>query len=43
MNLHAEKVRCTEDSASRDEELGGVIEEIHQCPACGEILARPVS
>jgi hypothetical protein len=44
MNLHAEKIDYTEahDEASDvyDEDLGGILEEIHACPACGDTEMR---
>jgi ribosomal protein S27AE len=41
MNLHAEKIDYTEAEASaRDDDFGGVLTEIHTCPACGETKAR---
>jgi predicted RNA-binding Zn-ribbon protein involved in translation (DUF1610 family) len=44
MNLHAEKIDYTaaqeEALALDDEDLGGVLEEIHTCPACGDIETR---
>ena len=43
MNLHAEKVEHT-DAASEaegfDPDLGGVLEEFHTCPSCGQTHAR---
>lgn len=43
MNPHAEKPTVPESSAEAaraDWALGGIIEEIHQCPACGWVEAR---
>ena len=43
MNLHAEKVEYTDAAASGeafDPDLGGVLEEFHTCPDCGQTLAR---
>jgi ssDNA-binding Zn-finger/Zn-ribbon topoisomerase 1 len=44
MNFHAEKVdfsRTFEDSGPTDLELGGLLVEIHTCPVCRFVLARP--
>ena len=43
MNLHAEKVDYTfapADGEGFDPDLGGVVEEFHTCPECGQTLAR---
>ena len=43
MNLHAEKVDYTDataDGEGFDPDLGGVVEEFHTCPACGQTQAR---
>jgi len=42
MNFHAEKVNqsARADSESDSAEFGGVVEEIHTCPACGAIATR---
>ncbi len=43
MNLHAEKLAYptgTADVASVDPVLGGIVEELHTCPACGTGAAR---
>lgn len=43
MNPHAEKpvVAATRAEAERmDPAFGGLIEEIHQCPACGSVQSR---
>jgi hypothetical protein len=43
MNLHAEKIDYTaqdEALAQKEEDLGGVLTEIHTCPACGDIETR---
>ncbi|HEY6066859.1 MAG TPA: hypothetical protein VIY96_11930 [Thermoanaerobaculia bacterium] len=37
MNCHAEKLDPSRDS---DGELGGVVLEIHACPACQFVLER---
>ena len=46
MNAHAEKpvVPLTAEEARRaDPVIDGVIEEIHQCPLCGEVRSRRLS
>ena len=43
MNLHAEKVDyidATADGEGFDPDLGGVLEEFHTCPQCGQTQAR---
>jgi len=43
MNLHAEKVDYDDAAAAGegfDPDLGGVVEEFHTCPECGQTLAR---
>ena len=43
MNYHAEKVDYAAGLAEPeavDPELGGVIEEFHTCPNCGQTLSR---
>jgi len=43
MNHHAEKLvqpTGSAEAASVDPALGGVIEEVHTCPACGRQAAR---
>ena len=43
MNLHAEKIDYGTDTRTGDpfdEELGGVVEEFHTCPQCGQTQAR---
>lgn len=42
MNHHAEKLVYTSDSSEpgMDPALGGYIDEMHACPACGSIAAR---
>ena len=46
MNRHAEKVDYTAGLAEPqavDPDLGGVVQELHQCPNCGNIVARRVT
>lgn len=43
MNHHAEKIDYTaalSDTGAMDTELGGVIEEVHTCPECGDVEVR---
>ena len=43
MNLHAEKVDynfAPADGEGFDPDLGGVVEEFHTCPECGQTQAR---
>jgi len=42
MNFHAEKVNQSARAGleSDSAEFGGVVEEIHTCPACGAIATR---
>jgi predicted RNA-binding Zn-ribbon protein involved in translation (DUF1610 family) len=43
MNRHAEKIDYTaalDKDAADDEDAGGILEEIHACPKCGETQAR---
>ncbi|HYH85126.1 MAG TPA: hypothetical protein VEX60_06555 [Pyrinomonadaceae bacterium] len=43
MNCHAEKIDYAAGLAEPDaidEDLGGVVEEFHTCPECGQTLAR---
>jgi rRNA maturation endonuclease Nob1 len=43
MNLHAEKVDYNASSVGDegfDPDLGGLVEEFHTCPQCGQTLAR---
>lgn len=43
MNLHAEKLAYTDADAEADgfdPDLGGVLEEFHTCPECGQTHAR---
>jgi len=45
MNHHAEKLIHSTDSdaddGSPDPVLGGIVEEVHACPACGAGASRP--
>ena len=44
MNRHAERLiepRNAAEAARMDPRLGGVIEESHRCPECGEGAVRP--
>jgi ribosomal protein S27AE len=46
MNCHAEKVdyaAATAEDEVFDTEPGGVIEEFHTCPECGQTLSRRTS
>jgi hypothetical protein len=46
MNPHAEKLmaaRTATEEAAVDPALGGVVKEIHQCPACGAVESRTKS
>jgi ribosomal protein S27AE len=43
MNYHAEKVdymAAVNDSDDFDPDFGGVVEEVHTCPGCGNIGTR---
>jgi len=43
MNYHAEKIDYTEamnNPDAIDPDFGGVLEEIHTCPGCGDTGAR---
>ncbi|HEX8141589.1 MAG TPA: hypothetical protein VF553_03275 [Pyrinomonadaceae bacterium] len=43
MNRHAEKIdfaAALDEGIGVDEDLGGILEEIHTCPQCGETQAR---
>ena len=43
MNHHAEKIDYTAalaDPNAMDPELGGVMEEVHTCPKCGDVETR---
>lgn len=42
MNQHAVKVDYSmQDIAEIDPDFGGVLEEVHTCPACGRTELRP--
>ena len=43
MNYHAEKIDYSaslDESSDADDAFGGVIEEVHSCPACGRTETR---
>lgn len=43
MNRHAEKVDYSSglaDPEAADQDFGGVVEEFHTCPECGQTLSR---
>ena len=43
MNFHAEKIDYSseaEESGAFDADFGGVLEEVHTCPACGKTETR---
>lgn len=43
MNPHAEKLvapRTASEAAQTDPAMGGLVEEVHQCPACGRVESR---
>lgn len=43
MNQHAEKIdyaAALDDPEAMDDELGGILEEVHSCPACGQTHLR---
>jgi predicted RNA-binding Zn-ribbon protein involved in translation (DUF1610 family) len=43
MNFHATKIDYTDapdDAEGIDADLGGVLEEVHTCPACGQTHLR---
>jgi hypothetical protein len=45
MNHHAVTVRepaTSRDALDVDPDLGGVVDEIHGCPSCGNVEARRV-
>ena len=45
MNHHAEKIDYTaafDAEGAVDEETGGILEEIHTCPKCGDTETRRV-
>jgi ribosomal protein S27AE len=41
MNHHADKVILGDAAAGDRSEFGGVVEELHRCPACGTGATRP--
>lgn len=44
MNHHADKIdydAATDDAAAVDPAWGGVVEQAHTCPDCGQTLTRP--
>jgi ribosomal protein S27AE len=44
MNHHAEKIDYTaalEEPAAIDPAFGGVLQEVHTCPKCGQTMTRP--
>ncbi len=44
MNYHAEKIdysAALEDPELMDPDLGGILQQIHTCPACGTTATRP--
>ena len=45
MNHHADKIdyNAAAQDAAFDPDLGGVIEEAHTCPECGQTHTRPAS
>ena len=46
MNYHAEKIdylAALTDAEAIDPDLGGVVEEVHACPGCGNMGTRRVS
>jgi len=46
MNHHADKIdynAALQDPAAADADFGGVIEEAHTCPECGQTRTRPAS
>lgn len=46
MNYHAEKVDYSSDAGEAgafDADFGGVVEEVHSCPACGKTKTRPAA
>ncbi|MFL6211622.1 MAG: hypothetical protein ACJ74W_22425 [Pyrinomonadaceae bacterium] len=46
MNHHADKIdynAAAQDPAAADADFGGVLEEAHTCPECGQTLTRPAS
>ena len=46
MNHHAEKVdygAALEDTAAADADFGGILQEVHTCPGCGDTALRAAS
>jgi len=46
MNRHAEKVDYTtspDEWSATDAQFGGILEEVHSCPACGKTEMRRAS
>ncbi|MDQ3819141.1 MAG: hypothetical protein M3362_15895 [Acidobacteriota bacterium] len=46
MNHHAEKIDYTrppDESSAADARFGGILEEVHSCPACGKTETRRTS
>ena len=43
MNYHAGKIDYSAESKRVDLELGGVLQEVHCCPACGQTAMRIAS
>ena len=39
MNHHADKLRY-EEGGTADRGLGGIVEEVHTCPRCGDVETR---
>lgn len=42
MNRHAEKLILADDDEGVESQLGGIIEETHSCPGCGDSATRRV-
>jgi hypothetical protein len=43
MNFHAEKIdysAAADEPGAFDTDFGGVVEEVHSCPACGQTETR---
>lgn len=46
MNYHATKIdyaAALDDASAIDEDFGGVLEEAHTCPSCGQTQTRRAS
>lgn len=46
MNHHAEKIdyaALPDESSAVDAQFGGILEEVHSCPACGKTETRRAS